>query len=100
MKYKTILIGVLVAISLLVTNYVTNKDKKELKEDNNKATLAIMVEQNNGNYQVANSIPSGYDLNETLSGCENGGTVSYDGTKISMKANTTDICYLYFDIPE
>ena len=97
---KKLLISFIVIIALVSITYANNKKEAKvptIKNDNNSA-LAIMVEQNNGTYQAANSIPEFYALNTELSGCENGGTVSYDGTNIVMKANSTEKCYLYFDI--
>ena len=65
--------------------------------------IAIMYETDNGNYEVfdgTNWLLDGYRFNETLSGCENGGTISWnDATqKVEMKTNISDKCYVYFDV--
>ena len=93
---------VLITILLLTSFYFICNNKKTINNDNenNNSTLAIMVEQQNGDYEASNSIPEGYTLNTTRSGCENGGTVSYDGTNVTMSSNASDKCYLYFDIAE
>ena len=64
--------------------------------------IAIMYETDNGNYEVSDEtswLLDGYRFNETLSGCENGGTISWnDATqKVEMKTNISDKCYVYFD---
>ena len=66
-------------------------------------TIAIMYETDNGNYEVSDGtswLLDGYKFNESLSGCENGGTISWnDATqKVEMKTNISDKCYVYFDI--
>ena len=42
----------------------------------------------------------GYKLNTEKSGCENGGTLSYNETtkKVIVKTNISDKCYAYFDV--
>ena len=43
---------------------------------------------------------NGYELNTEKSGCENGGTISYNETtkKVIVKTNISDKCYAYFDV--
>ena len=43
---------------------------------------------------------NGYELNTEKSGCENGGTLSYNETtkKVIVKTNISDKCYAYFDV--
>lgn len=77
--------------------YDSNKNYFEI--DN---AIAIMYETDNGNYEVSDGtswLLDGYRFNETLSGCENGGTISWnDATqKVEMKTNISDKCYIYFD---
>ena len=76
-----------------------NSDKNEFDTTN---TLAIMYENDNGNYEVSDGtswLLDGYKFNETLSGCENGGTVVWNDVtqKVEMKTNISDKCYVYFD---
>ena len=42
----------------------------------------------------------GYEFNESKSGCENGGTLTWDGTKskLVLKTKLSDKCYAYFDV--
>ena len=88
-------------LALVGITYFNSKGEEVKEESKPKSTLAIMIEKPNGSYEEAVSIPvSGYTFNSTLSGCENGGTVTYDGTDVTMKSNTSDKCYLYFDIAE
>ena len=76
-----------------------NSDETYFKTD---TAIAIMYETDNGNYEVSDEtswLLDGYRFNETLSGCENGGTISWnDATqKVEMKTNISDKCYVYFD---
>ena len=38
-------------------------------------------------------------LNRSLSWCENGGTLSGDGTTVVLSSGKSDKCYLYFNTP-
>ena len=76
-----------------------NSNKTYFKTD---TAVAIMYETDNGNYEVSDGtswLLDGYRFNESLSGCENGGTISWnDATqKVEMKTNISDKCYVYFD---
>ena len=76
-----------------------NSDETYFKTD---TAIAIMYETDNGNYEVSDGtswLLDGYKFNENLSGCENGGTISWnDATqKVEMKTNISDKCYIYFD---
>ena len=79
-------------------NFLHGKNKIEL--DENSGLISIWVEDSSGNYQSANSYPgAGYVLNLSLSQCENGGTLSGDGTHVYLEAGHSDKCYLYFSTP-
>ena len=77
-----------------------NGDKKEIDTSN---TLAIMYENDNGEYVESTSsnwLGDGYIFNESLSKCKNGSKIYYDSAtnKVMVEANTNDRCYVYFDI--
>ena len=77
-----------------------NGDKKEIDTSN---TLAIMYEDDNGEYVESTSsnwLGDGYIFNESLSKCKNGSKIYYDSAtnKVMVEANTNDRCYVYFDI--
>ena len=77
-----------------------NSDKKEIDTSN---TLAIMYENDNGEYVESTSsnwLGDGYTFNESLSKCKNGSKIYYDSAtnKVMVEANTNDRCYVYFDI--
>ena len=76
-----------------------NGDKKEIDTSN---TLAIMYEDDNGEYVESTSsnwLGDGYIFNESLSKCKNGSKIYYDSAtnKVMVEANTNDRCYVYFD---
>ena len=76
-----------------------NGDKKEIDTSN---TLAIMYENDNGEYVESTSsnwLGDGYTFNESLSKCKNGSKIYYDSAtkKVMVEANTNDRCYVYFD---
>ena len=77
-----------------------NGDKKEIDTSN---TLAIMYENDNGEYVESTSsnwLGDGYIFNESLSKCKNGSKIYYDSStnKVMVEANTNDRCYVYFDV--
>ena len=79
---------------------------KNLKEENilysNAISMMYETEIGSGEYQITNDTTwpsSGYIFNERLSGCENGGTLSWDEEtkRVIMATNISDKCYVYFD---
>lgn len=81
---------------------ILNEDYKKIINTN---TISMMYETvaGSGEYQMSNNISwpqEGYIFNERLSGCENGGTLTWnDETKrVIMESNTSDKCYVYFDV--
>ena len=108
MKKKKVIIpiiGGIVILSVFLIIYFNNKNPV-LKEENTKSELfSYMIETSagSGDYEMAtdNKWPGeGYVFNESLSGCENGSKLTWnDETKsVTLKANISDKCYLYFDI--
>ena len=108
MKKKKVIIpiiGGIVILSVFLIIYFNNKNPV-LKEENTKSELfSYMIETSagSGDYEMAtdNKWPGeGYVFNESLSRCENGSKLTWnDETKaVTLKANISDKCYLYFDI--
>lgn len=114
MKKKII---ILILIALTITININNNlmNKKEIKnaETQNKnnniqnklnSNLAMMLETSTGSgkYEktTLTSWPTdNYLFNSTLSGCENGGKITYDDekNKVILNGNISDKCYVYFD---
>ena len=102
MKNKKIIIltSMIVLIGgILFANQMYNKSKdKHIPKRNN---LAIMIKNENGEYESTDAIPQGnYILNEEKTICENNGKVlNYDSTtgKVSFSFVGSDRCSLYFD---
>ena len=79
----------------------TNKDKQVI--NNNMITMMYETEAGSGEYVETKDTTwpeSDYIFNDTLSGCENGGKLSWNQqtNKIILLNNTSDKCYLYFDV--
>ncbi len=114
---KKILLGIILLLVVMTSVFLVFNKKEEYKElpkvkiknDNINNSLAIMVESN---YQTEeytkwedNSFPTnGYTLNRIKSGCiDNNGqnvdalTYNEETKKISLKANGSVKCYLYYD---
>ncbi len=94
------IIGILIIVISVTHAYFQDTNGKENKDNN---LISVMIEITEGNYEQSpnNSWPDdNYELNEKLSTCENGGTVSYDKTtkSITMNTNNSDKCSLYFNI--
>ncbi len=114
MKKKiTILILIALTITININNYLMHKKEIKTAEIQNKnnniqnklnSNLAMMLETSTGSgkYEktTLTSWPTdGYLFNSTLSGCENGGKITYDDekSKVILKGNISDKCYVYFD---
>ena len=111
MNKKIIVITILSIITGLVILNVANqkeylvKEIEKQKTHSNMLTMMLETEAESGNYEetTASEWPQdGYIFNESLSRCENGGTLSWDddAKKVIMKSNSSDKCYVYFDIYE
>ena len=114
MKKKIIVVfSVFIAIILVLVIIVYNNSYKNdvyvENKTNNKnkvpGLISLMLETKAGSgiYNVSPDgiVPAkGYELNTEKSGCENGGTISYNETtkKIIVKTNISDKCYAYFDV--
>ena len=81
---------------------ISNDDSNKRIVNNNALTMMYETEAGSGEYQVSSDTmwpQDGYIFNETLSKCENGGTLSWDSetNRVVMQTNSSDKCYIYFD---
>ena len=113
MKKKKVLImisviGILLA-SFIILSYINNdgvviaSGKSEEYVNNRTFSLMLETSAGSGEYQVSNDTTwpgSGYEYNASLSKCENGSTLIWNDetNTVTLKANISDKCYLYFDI--
>ena len=114
MKKKKVLITIslvtILLLSVFIFNYI-NEDREVIASGKENSILesdgmfSFMLESSygSGEYTVSSDTKwpgSGYQYNERLSGCENGSNLIWnDDTKsVTLKANKSDKCYLYFDI--
>ena len=108
-KFIVIVVVVLVVLCgvgfyVYKTNNVNETyENNEIKNDSNMLSMMLETSAGSGEYQKtsASAWPTeGYVFNETLSKCENGGTLSWDSInkKVLMEGNSSDKCYVYFDI--
>ena len=113
MKKKKVLItisvvGILLA-SFIILSYINNdgvviaSGKSEESIDSKTFSLMLETSAGSGEYQVSTDTKwpgSGYMYNEALSSCENGSTLIWneETNSVTLKANISDKCYLYFDI--
>ncbi len=99
-RKNVIIISIVFLFVFIFVGYNSLHGKNKIELDANSDLISIWVEDSSGNYQSANSFPgAGYILNLTLSKCENGGTLSGDGTGVTLSSNSSDKCYLYFSQP-
>ncbi len=109
-KKKIVIFSIVIVILFLVISLLRNDNKtvliNEKKEDylinSNAITMMYETETGSGEYQITNDTSwpqEGYIFNERLSGCENGGTLSWNSetNRVIMMSNTSDRCYVYFD---
>ena len=83
-------------------NVIAN-EKSESKISSNAISMLYETEAGSGEYQISTDTTwpqDGYVFNERLSGCENGGTLSWneETKRVIMQTNKSDKCYVYFDI--
>ncbi len=107
-KKKIIAITGFIFILLIGIILFYNKINKPVYKSNNDKfdtsgmfTYMLETSRGSGEYKVATDSkwPSGYEYNATLSKCENGSTLVWNGNNsVTLKANVSDKCYLYFDI--
>ena len=83
-------------------NVILKNDTKIHIINSNAITMMYETVSGSGEYQTTTDTlwpQEGYVFNETLSGCENGGTLSWNSetNRVIMESNTSDRCYVYFD---
>ena len=115
LKYikEIIIISFLILILAILAFLIpTKNDEKEILQNKtnsnyiinaNAITMMYETEAGSGEYQTTTNTSwpqEGYIFNERLSGCENGGTLSWNSetNRVIMESNTSDRCYVYFDI--
>jgi len=103
-KNKKILIVSLTAALLggFSYNLLINSNNIKEQNQNKKETIAMYVQDEEGNYQLSGSkeFPKeGYFLNLEKSMCKNGGVLSQSSEtlRIDLRVNKADQCNLYFD---
>ena len=112
MKKKKVLITLSIVgifiLSIIIYNYL-NPDRIVIasgksEEYVNDRTFSLMLETSagSGEYQMSSETTwpnSDYEYNGTLSSCENGSQLIWneDTRTVTLKANISDKCYLYFD---
>ena len=102
------IVGIFI-LTFIIYNYINTDGviiaSGKSEESVNSKTFSLMLETSagSGEYQVSNNTTwpgKGYEFNQDLSGCENGGILTWNDEtkKVTLKNNISDKCYLYFDI--
>ena len=102
------IVGIFI-LSFIIYNYINTDGiiiaSGKGEESVNSKTFSLMLETSagSGEYQMSTETSwpgSGYMYNETLSSCENGSQLIWneETNSVTLKANISDKCYLYFDI--
>ena len=100
-----IIVSIVFIINKSNTNGLVLENKEEAKEQITGSNwLSMMYETGPGTGEYSESKSSlwpesGYIFNENLSGCENGGELSWndDLGAVTLHSNKSDSCYVYFD---
>ena len=102
-------IAIILVLVMIVYNNSYKNDVYVENKTNNKnqvpGLISLMLETKAGS-GIYNASPDGivptkgYELNTEKSGCENGGTITYNETtkKFILKSNISTKCYAYFDV--
>ena len=105
----SVFIAIILVLVVIVYNNSYKNDVYVKNKTNNKnkvpGLISLMLETKAGSgiYNVSPDgiVPAkGYELNTEKSGCENGGTITYNKTikKFILKSNISTKCYAYFDV--
>ena len=105
----SVFIAIILVLVIIVYNNSYKNDVYVENKTNNKnkvpGLISLMLETKAGSgiYNVSPDgiVPAkGYELNTEKSGCENGGTITYNKTikKFILKSNISTKCYAYFDV--
>ena len=95
-------------LTFIIYNYINNdgvviaSGKSEEYVNNRTFSLMLETSKGSGEYQMSSETTwpnSDYEYNGTLSSCENGSQLIWneDTRTVTLKANISDKCYLYFD---
>ena len=89
--------------SMFINKNIENTDINIAKEYKNELSMMLETASGSGVYEktTASEWPTeGYIFNSTLSKCENGGELSWDGenNRVIMSGIKSDKCYVYFDM--
>ena len=105
----SVFIAIILVLVIIVYNNSYKNDVYVENKTNNKnqvpGLISLMLETKAGSgiYNVSPDgiVPAkGYELNTEKSGCENGGTITYNKItkKFILKSNISTKCYAYFDV--
>ena len=105
----SVFIAIILVLVIIVYNNSYKNDVYVENKTNNKnqvpGLISLMLETKAGsgiyNLSPDGIVPAkGYELNTEKSGCENGGTITYNETtkKFILKSNISTKCYAYFDV--
>ena len=100
-----IIVSIVFIINKNNANNLVLENKAEIKEQITGSNwLSMMYETGPGTGEYSESKSSlwpedGYIFNDTLSGCENGGELSWNSetNTVNLLSNSSDACYVYFD---
>ena len=112
--FSGFIIIILIFILIVYKNSYKNEIYTEKNDENVKnnekinkipgmVSLMLETKRGSGEYKAStdNKWPtSGYEFNESLSNCENGGKLTWneDRGTVTVKTNKSDRCYVYFDV--
>ena len=112
--FSGFIIIILVFILIVYKNSYKNEIYTEKNDDNVKnnekinkipgmVSLMLETKAGSGEYKASTDSKwptSGYEFNESLSNCENGGKLTWnkDRGTVTVKTNKSDRCYVYFDV--
>ena len=98
-RIKNILSCALLSVICIIIGYTIWIP--ENNADNKDSPLAVMLEQDDGTYQLSSSNAltglGKYVFNASKSSCVNGSTISFENGKFSIIATGTDKCTVYYD---
>ena len=112
--FSGFIVIILVFILIVYKNSYKNEIYTEKNDENVKnnekinkipgmVSLMLETKAGSGEYKASTDSKwptSGYEFNESLSNCENGGKLTWnkDRGTVTVKTNKSDRCYVYFDV--
>ncbi len=85
-------------LSTLPVASIFNNEGVTLNSD---GLISMMIQDESGEYVKTDRTDwptEGYNFNKTLSKCENGSRLSWRNDKVVVNTDTSDKCYIYFDL--